>query len=199
MPHWTVGSLLTLAFLTMANVSCPQEASPQTTERTLLRFGGAFTRAFGEDAWGGTVGLTHGLFSGAIPLGGLGVDLTWARAQLVGEPTAGLRSHRDLASMDVHLRTRVFRRPLALELGLPVGLVWSRVAEAAVEQTDPEAVPENLPGTEWGGSAGVLASLRAPLGSRASVFVESRVVRAWMYESAHWFDAHSLGIQARLW
>lgn len=144
------------------------------------------------------MGLTHGLFSGAIPLGGLGVDLTWARPRIVGDPTAGVPTRRDLASIDVHLRTRILRRPLALELGLPVGLAWSRVGETAVAQ-DPEAPPESLSGTEWGVTAGVLASLRAPLGSRASVFVESRVVRAWMYEEGHWVEIHSAGIQARLW
>lgn len=164
--HSSHGSILTLTFLVVAGAISPQKASPQVVESTSPRLGGAFMRAFGGDGWGGTVGLTHGLFSGAIPLGGLGVDLTWARPRIVGDPTAGVPTRRDLASIDVHLRTRILRRPLALELGLPVGLAWSRVGEAAVAQADAEAPPESLSGTEWGVTAGVLRAY-GPLSGHA--------------------------------
>lgn len=78
MHHPRHGGILTFTFLVVAGATSPQKASPQVVEITSPRLGGAFMRAFGGDGWGGTVALTHGLFSGAIPLGGLGVDLTWA-------------------------------------------------------------------------------------------------------------------------
>jgi hypothetical protein len=196
MVHTRLGSV-TLS-VTVASL-CAHALRAQAAEATQWRVAGVLSQAFGGEGRGGMVGATYGLFSGSSLLGGLGVDLSWSKPEISGLRTSGVPPRRAFASLDVHLRTRVMPGPIAIELGLPLGIVRSDVGEAAVtELVDPGPPRSKEPGARYGPTAGVLGAVRVAVGSRLSLCAESKVLSAWIFGQQHWLAVHSVGFQARL-
>ena len=193
-------TLLGLAAVAAAAATAPSaELDAQSTEEaTYWRAAGLYGRAFGGEGWGGVVGVTHGLFSDGMLVGGVGVDVAWSRPRLSAERAPGAAPRRDLVTFDVHLRTRVLRGPLAFELGIPVGMVRSAVDGAGDTGAEPAFPRYNEPGIDVGGTVGLLGALRASVWSRLSILAEYEVVRAWVHGGAHWLQTYSLGLQAPL-
>lgn len=198
MRRWA-SCLLAVAVLTgTATAVCAARVHAQVTEGTYWRAAGLYSRAFGGRGWGGMLGVTRGLFSEGMLVGGLGVDVAWSRPRLFGDRAPGVPSRRDLVTLDLHLRTRLTRGPVAVELGLPVGVVRSAVGRGSDGDADTGVARQNRSGTFLGPTAGLLAAVRGRVGSGFSILAEYEVVRAWIYGGTHWLETYSFGFQAPL-
>lgn len=155
--------------------------------------------AFGESDWGVALGATRGLYNGASLVAGAGIDIAWTRPALSGARAPGTPLHRDLYTLDAHLRKRLLVLPggIGFEAGLPIGMVWSRIEEGSARAGGGSLPTDEESGGKIGATAGGLAALRAPLGRRVSLLAEARVLHAWIYGQREWLEAYRVGLAVR--
>jgi len=189
-----------LAVLAAGSAWAPSAvAAQQATVSTHWHVAAVQAEAFGESDWGLALGATRGLYNGASLVAGAGIDIAWTRPALSGSRAPGTPLHRDLYTVDAHLRKRLLLLPggIGFEAGLPIGMVWSRIGESSATASG-SALPTNEePGGRVGATAGGLAALRAPLGRRVSVLAEARALHAWIYGQREWLEAYRVGVAVR--
>jgi hypothetical protein len=87
---------------------------------------------------------------------------------------------------------------LSIEAAIPIGMTLSRVGAAGSADMPVPAPPHNESGDRLGFSAGLLAALRVPGGTRMSILADTKLAWAWVYGQRNLLVVYRLGLEMPL-